>query len=749
MHRSIVPIALAILATLVAAACPPAAAETFGESISVTEVEIPVTVLRDNEPVRSLTRDDFVVTDDGAPREIIGFRVIDLSSVAGDQAGDRAAEESPAEPPPTASAPAGGRQILVLVNALYSRNHQLQRALDGVQQMVAEDLHPSDRVAVAYLSAYGARLLLGFTRDREAIGAALGAVDSILSRKPAQMQEALGRLARAEIGGVQTNAGLLSSRLGPAASVAVMTGLEQEDGPSVGLPYGPGGMFSGVYFSDRSSPSKDPVERSLVNIDPFDIGKDLAKASYSSGIRTLSLEMQRLLTMLRDVPSPKQVLFLSEGFGSEALRSFDSKERPLILRALDDLAGELRRTGWTLHAIDVGGIPNAFVRGGYRADALLRLAHQTGGFLFENYNRIGLATAKLAHRTSITYVLTIRPEGLQPDGRLHQLDVRLRDGLAPAKLSHRQAYYAPKPPGERTLLERQLDQAELLLGGQQIHDLDARVLVRSLPLAGSLAAVPVVIELSAESLRSLLAAPNPARRIGLDLQIYAVAADGGVEDLWLRKLGLDLDRVGSLLEHGGFRILGGLELPAGEYRIRVLVRAAPGDRVSLTTEPVTVAPAGGTGSVLAMDPVLVDRSGGWLELASVPPNAASAAGRLLAFDRDGERPLVPAVEPSVAQGDELDLVVIASGDRGAELTARVVAPDGDARGGGVHVPVIRLVERAATASPDAPGAGLSRYLARFTTAGLAPGRYGLEVRAAGGSGGGGESRTLYFDVHPE
>ena len=750
MHRSIVAVeALAVLALVavvaVGALSPPAVAETFGESISVTEVQVPVTVLRDQEPVRGLTRNDFVVTDDGTPREIVGFRVIDLSGASDLQSTGTPATASG----PAASAPPEGRQILVLANMLHARSHQLRRALDGVEQMVAEDLHPSDRVAVAYLTADGARLVLGFTRDREAIGAALGVVESILDSKPAQMHEALGRVAQAEIGdGSRTTAGLLSSRLGPTAGVAVMTGLDTGDGPSVGLPYGYDALFGGAAFNVGASPSQDPVLQSVLNTDPFEIGRKLALAPYTSRIRTLSLEMQRLLTMLRDVPDPKQVLFLSEGFGTDHLRSFGSSERASILSALDGLAEALRRAGWTFHAVDVGGIPDAFSGEGYRADSLLRLADQTGGFLFENYNRVGVATAKLARRTSVTYMLTIKPEGLQADGSLHRLDVRLRDGLPPAQVSHRQAYYAPKPPEERTVLERQLDEAQVLLGGQQIHDFPARVLVRSLPVAGGLAAVPVVVELPAETFRTDAASSDVGRSIGLDLQVYAVTADGGVEDLWLRKLSLDLDRVGAQLERGGFRILGGLELPPGDYRLRVMVRIAPDDRMSLTTTRVTIGASEARGpAVLAMDPVLVDRSGDWLELASVPPNAAAAAGRVLAFDREGQHPLVPAVEPSVAAGDEIGVVVVAADDRRAELTARVVAADGGA-GGEIPAAEIRLVESAIPepAEGAAAGAGLTRYLARFTTAGLAPGRYGLEVRAADGSGGGVERRTVFFDV---
>ena len=758
MHRPVSPLAALVVVALLAfagASSMPAAAETFGESISVIEVEIPVTVLRDNEPVHGLTRDDFVVTDDGDPRDIVGFRVIDLSERSAAEPSGASSEQAPGAAPTQTE----GRRILVLFDMMFSTPHHLRRGLSGIEQMVAEDLHPADRVAVAYLTVSGARLVLGFTRDREAVGAALGAIGALLDGKPAQMREALGRVARSETSTTRTNAGLLSERLGPVAGVAVLRGLDPGgDGPTLSLPYGAGGALAGASLDDADV-QLDPVAGSVSANDPFAIGRSLAQGAQTSAIRAHAIEMQRLLTTLRDVPSPKQVLFLSEGFGTEALRSFASQERAPILSALDDTSEALRRAGWTLHAIDVAGIPDAFSGEGHTADSLLRLADQSGGFLFENYNEIGVAAAKLARRTSVTYMLTIRAEDVAADGRPHALDVRLRDGLAPAKLSHRLAYYAPKPVEKRSALERQLDSAELLLGSEEVHQLDARVLVRSLPLAGGLAAVPFVIELPADALQALFEEPNAGHRIGLELQAYAVDSGGAVQDLWLRKLGFDLHRreVAELLERGGFRVLGGLALPAGDYKIRVLVRASPGDRVSLTTTPVTVAaPAPTGGSILAMDPVLIDRSGAWLELSSVPPNAAAAAGRLLAFDQDGERPLVPAIEPSVGLGDELDLVVIASGGRKEELTARVVTADGGARRVPESAPRIQLVERAAAVGggDSGPGAGLSRYLARFSTAGLAPGRYGLEIRAStGGERGdrngraeGGELRTLFFDV---
>ncbi|MFW6175970.1 MAG: hypothetical protein ACOC7L_04020, partial [Acidobacteriota bacterium] len=179
---------LAVLCALAWAAAPAGAQEgleRFGEEISITEVEIPVHVVRRGEPVRGLTAQDFEVLDDGEPREIVGFRVIELDRAAPTR--EDAAREAGEAPAPSAE----GRRILLLVDFLFSRPHQLERCLLGARDMIAEQLHPADRVGVAYLTGGGANLLLGFTSDREELDAALGVVQSLLDRKPEAVREEL------------------------------------------------------------------------------------------------------------------------------------------------------------------------------------------------------------------------------------------------------------------------------------------------------------------------------------------------------------------------------------------------------------------------------------------------------------------------------------------------------------------------------------------------------------------------------
>jgi VWFA-related protein len=712
---------LALLAVSFLALPSSAQSGRFGEEISITEIEIPVQVLRRGEPVRGLSADDFEVYDDGVRRDVEGFRVIDLSVRAGSGASGPAAGAGAAEPATE------GRRILLLFDLLFSRRHHLERSLLGAEEMVAGQLHPSDRVAVAYLTGGGANLLLGFSRDRGEIGTALETLHAILDMRPAEARAGMVRLARARGGAAtggsggtgdeprRTAVGELNERFGAAAAVAMLGGAHPETDAVFGNTFGSGEWPLAGGYGDGEI-QVDPVAQNTAPTNPFAIGASLAAAGEVSAVRTLTIELGRLATLLRDVPGQKHMLYFSEGFGRVL---HNPEARALGLRYMENLFEALRRGGWTLHAVDVGGIPDPFTEQGFNEDSLHFLAAETGGQLYENYNRIYQATAKLVERTSVTYVLTIRPGDLPAGGSLHRIEVRLAEARPGTRVLHRTGYYAPKPAASRSLLERQLDTVEMVLGDRELDEIGTRVLAGALPAQDGLVPVPVVVEVPSRHFAG-------ERRVDLQVQIYAVDEHGGVQDLWLRRLQLDPQQVAGALSRGGLRVLGAVAVPPGDYRLRVLVQDAIDGRRSLSTRPLLV--AAGDPELLPFDPVIVDRSGDWLELVSLPKGPGAQAGRVLTL---GSAPVVPQVSPVVRSWQEVELLLVVADAAPVELQGRLLDAEGrqlDAR--------VRFVERL----PD-DGDGYSRYLGRVATADLDPGRYHLEVRAAGGA-----ARQVAFDV---
>ena len=736
---------------LAPAEAPPRAQDRFDEEISITEIEVPVQVLRRGDPVRGLTADDFLVFDEGEPREIVAFRVVDLSEgVTRAVPGQEAAVATPPEPE--------GRSILLLFDFLFSRRHHLERSVEGSREMVATQLHPSDRVAVAYLTGSGANLLLGFSRDREEVQVALDAVHALLELRRRDAQEAFVRLARmqgfvpesrerpermvrqtaasptAATGETQrTRAARLNERFGAAATVALLGGADPETDTSSSATFGTSGFLDDAVFSDGTSRGDDPTISSVATEDPFDIGRSLAAEGVSSTVKTLTEEMSRLATLLRDVQGQKHMLYFSEGFSSGILNNFASGQRALVLRYVENMFESMRRGGWTLHSVDVGGIPDAFGEPGFSADALHYMAAEMGGQLFENYNRIDQATERLLERTSVTYVLTIRPPaGLVANGHLHRLEVRLKDDLPGTRVHHRYGYYAPKPAADRSPLERQLDTVDLLLGESEVDQISSAVLTGTLPAEDGLVPVPVVVEIPGDAFSSGL-----GTTVGLQIQVYALDEHGGVQDLWLRRLDIERSRVEEQLARGGLRILGGLAVPPGEYRLRVMVRDANSGRMSLTTTPLSIAPS--AGELLPIDPVIVDRTGEWVELVSLPADGPREAVEQ-AFRLGGapSPPVVPPVTPTVRSWQGAELLVVVADDRGpVDLSARLF----DEAGREVAGDPVRFVDRL----PGQDGA-VSRYLALVATTDLSPGHYRVEIRATGGPSDMPSTREVSFRV---
>jgi VWFA-related protein len=699
----------ALLSVLLCPAVLPA--QSFGEEISVTEVDIPVRVLRGTDPLRGLTADDFEVFDDGERQEIVGFRVIDLA---------RGAERSGTLRPPAEGEEVReeGRNILVLFDFVFARSHYLERSLVGTREMIRHQLHPSDRVAVAYLTGGGANLLLGFTENRREIDLALGAIQALLGRRHDEVQSSFAELEHAlesdDAGRDEPKSRVarMNERFGATATLAMLGATGSVPGNAGGSAFG-----SGPWSGDIGDGGgfRDPTLSTVGSGDnPFRIARSLAGSAQASAIRTVSQEVSRLATLLRDVRGQKEMVYLSEGFAPGILNDFASSTRALALRYLEQMFESLRRGGWTLHAIDVGGIPNPFAGPGFSADSLHYMSAETGGTLLENYNRIDLATAELLERTSVTYVLTIHPGELPADGRYHPIEVRLRDGIGRARLDHRPGYYAPKPAADRSPLERQLDAAQLLLGDEEIEQIAVGVRTGSLPADSGVATVPIVVEVPTRA----LVTGSRERPLEFELQAYALDPEGGVQDLWLRSLRLDpaespTERLGNALARGGFRVLGAMALPPGEYRLRVLVRETGDDRLFLSTAPLTV-PSGDSG-LLPLDPLVVDRSGSWIELAALP---AGAPGAAQAVFRPRGHLVVPPIAPVSTRGERLELMVPIATSEPVELSGRLLAADGRS------TPVtVRFDER-----PVETEGGLAVYSAWLDTE-VPAGEYDLELEA--------------------
>lgn len=690
----------AALAALLAPASwlGPAEAQTFTESTDVVVVQVPVNVLVDGRPVRGLGREDFVLLDGRKRQEIVGFEVVDLARPP-----SAAATGGPPALAAPGAMPVGARRhFLLLFDLSFSRPENLVAARDAASRLVLEQLHPSDLVAVAtYAQSQGYRLLLGFTPDRNQADLAISTLGVAGLFEPANDPLAL------LLGNLEGTArGRSGNRPGATADRLIAEALKG--------------------FSQR--------------MDRQDRQREQSK------IVALSRSLEELARLMGTVEGRKHVVYMSEGFDSSALYGtldttsietmsraseegriwdIDSEERFGDTRSqsvMEDMFEELRRVGATIQAVDIGGLRSAAdvdfgssratSAGGAtrdsRRDGLAVMAASTGGELIRSFNDLSNAMSRLLEHTEVTYLLSFQPQGLDLDGRYHRLKVRLAEPPRGTEILHRPGYYAPLPFVQTPEDQRRLRTASLILGSGEGGMFDAAVLAAPVRGGGASAFVPVLVELGGAG---LLAAAE-GESLPIELFVYALGSDGAVAGFLTYEATVDLAQARAALERSGLKFFGHLDLPPGDYELRVLARHRDSGRYGLRGAPLAVPDFTTTGPALL--PALVaepfDR---WMiarqEGLESRPYPFMLAGR----------PFLPAARPVFEPGREAEAILLGYGLPAGDLRieARVLA-----RRQAATPATIRVAERA----PGAQG-GPEGLQIRVDPGPLEPGDYRLEI----------------------
>lgn len=671
--------------------------KTFGETIDVVTVEVPVYVVRDGEPVRGLTADNFELVDDNKKVELTGFEVIDLKNVT-------PSESRKAARSLDTSAPLAGRRHFMMVFDLsFSEPGATLKAREAAIDLVMNDIHPTDLVAVAAFTLNrGAELILNFTSDRR------------------QVASAIQRMGDPQL--FERTGDPLQLMLDPLTTGA-------QDG------------FSSTGSNDGGSGGRINLEAiQLQNLE--ELARESGKAQRnvdSARVSSYLSSFGELAKLLSTVEGKKHVVMLSEGFDSSLLvGSFDAEAqmrqaeaasqgavwevsseermgRSSELNFMEKVLEEFRRADALIQAVDVGGLRQDAISGDKsRTDnGLFMLADGTGGELYRNFNDLGVAMAQLLDRTSVTYLLSFQPSKPEFDGSFHKLRVKLKD-VPKARVVHRPGYYAPKPYAQMAAVERQLDAADYLMSGEDSGDLDAAALATPVPGSGGKAYVPLLIEING---KSLLADQPDDRMVGLELYAYAFDENGGAQDFFSQNLGLDVKKVHDALDQTGIKFFGHLDLEPGSYLVRVLVRDARTGRYAARAVPLEV-PAFGQDAFVSQ-PLFPEPLGKWLMVREEESRRdASLPYPFMA----GEQPYVPAVMPWL-DGD-MQMHVMAYGAGGPlTIDGWLLGSDGSPLAGS-KVALVGQVQ----------AGGAEQLTAKLDTPKLPPGDYTVVVNVKDASG---------------
>ncbi|HEV7515931.1 MAG TPA: VWA domain-containing protein, partial [Thermoanaerobaculia bacterium] len=352
-----------VLPALLVPPPPRAAAERFsGETTNVVAVEVPVEVLKDGQPVRGLTANDFEVSEGRKKLKITGFDVVDLSS-------------APTQPG-TAAVPlalAARRHFLLLFDLSFSEPKSILKARQAAQALVASSLHPTDLVAVAtYSAARGPQLALGFTADRRQIASAINTLGVANPLERTKASDPLRLVYEAELAAADNNHLIGASSEGSGAKASVEAELLD---------------------------TLKSVSEAATRLD---------RQNQVNRVLALSRSLADLAKMMGNVDGRKYVVYLSEGFDSALLTgttdpaeiqrnaqtaettpwAVDTESKTgniSTLNRMEKMFEEFRRADCIIQAVDIGGLRGSGDLGYTRPngrEALFNMAKSTGGELY-------------------------------------------------------------------------------------------------------------------------------------------------------------------------------------------------------------------------------------------------------------------------------------------------------------------------------------------------------------------------------
>jgi len=501
--RGVLALAGLILLVLAFAAAPPrpaaaqpstaesdALGDVFLDTVEVNVVNLEVFVTdADGNPIQGLTRDDFVLLEDGKPMPLSNFYEVESARrvLPPDvQGGERRSGGESTELPPD--------QRLNLAVVIDNQNispPNRKRAMDQIRGELERVVRPGDRVLVAVLDPLPTIEQL-FTDDMDAVNAALD------------------RIAHSTSG----NRSLAVQR------VQILRELSQADGPD-----GPINLGGGGKTPDSVAQPADYANLALSRITGY-----VEQADYQ--MRRTFTGIQALVASLGGLPARKAVLYVSDGLDTNPALGlytafFDSYpdeapglgiSSPASAARRYDLSDDLRdvtRTASgnrvTFYTLDSYGSRAAAAGPEYSGitplaanvelssqDTLLQLAAATGGTTMLNAANVRALLDDMAQDHSDYYSLGyVSPTSR--DGQYHRLQVQV-PGLPKAKVRHTEGYLGKRlidEMADRTLSALVLDVADnplnvrIELGEEKRESKDRFVLpvLVKIPIAG-LALVP-------------------------------------------------------------------------------------------------------------------------------------------------------------------------------------------------------------------------------------------------------------------
>jgi VWFA-related protein len=528
-------IALVLLAVLAQTPAPPQPPVTFKVEVNYVEIDANVTDAQGNF-VRTLTKEDFQIIEDGKPQALTAFSMVDIPI----ERVDPPLFATAAIPPDVVSnrTPFEGRVFVLVLDDLQTRFTRTSRTRGAARQFVERYVGANDIVAVVNTSGFG-KSMQDFTSNRALV---LKAIDASMGNKAdsstsAALQDYYQN--RDTPGGsANSNASFNELQRYNNARNSVRT-LKNLADFMAGMR---GRRKAVVYFSEginydvtnpMASPHATDVQREI---------RDLVAAATRANVNVYSVDPRGLSSGMEDA---------IEISGLPADGSISTI----------DLVNEMR----------------------LEQDSLRVIADETGGFAVLNQNDFRGGFSRILDDNSRYYVLGYYPTNEKRDGRFRNVQVKvLPPGL---KIRARKGYVAPVPPKKEKPAKGSPEEKT----SPALRDaLDSPVAISGLTIsafaapfkgAGANVAIAMAIEVDGSTL-TFTQTPQGLFTDDLEITLFAADASGKIKDGAHDIIGLSLKpQTHELVRQGVFRVIRRIQVPPGKYQLRIGARESNGGKV--------------------------------------------------------------------------------------------------------------------------------------------------------------------------
>jgi VWFA-related protein len=438
-------LATAACACLVASANVRAQAPTFASRVEAVTVDV-VILDKKGQPVSGLTRDDFVVSEDGVPQTLTSFDAVVVPEVP------KAAEvRRPVVSTNVVPATRRGRTFVLFFDDVHLTPTQAYRAKLAAATFLKTGVRPGDKVTLV-ASSGAAWWSATVPEGQEELLSILKRLDGryIPDSSPDRVTDY--EAMRIVIYGDVVMARLVARRFDSLGAMA----RERQS-------------------SQGTRPGDTYTDNEAMRVDPLVWSRAQETYEQSKGRNIITLEvMSRALRSLTDVAGRKSMVLVSQGFVNDT----DLKEMKGVVEAS-------RRANVPIYFLNTNGLSSLtpfagtdFGRpletGDYivtvadvarEADGTDNLALDTGGFTVRNTNDLSAGINRIANESRSFYLLGYSPTKTTRDGKFRKIQVRLTGERKGLEVRARRGYYAPsddapgapKVPVGDPAVERALD----------------------------------------------------------------------------------------------------------------------------------------------------------------------------------------------------------------------------------------------------------------------------------------------------